>query len=460
MITFYYKMTDFVGSDDICIICYANLAVMKPSNCSHRSICGQCSDQVAVNAKKNGHILRCCICRVPYTHIEKHRYVQIHQTLVGDALEKDEVVQVKIDDPTKGVDNVPLFLPLRVTTDVVSNRFELTITSPVTGMLSQSMNDDIIHRLELTKTVSVNGILTQSMDYITTDEMKQMVRHIFEKNDLYAYSGRALIGTGVSYGMDIALQGMNGCVNITGVDAISSAIAFSILFTVDVYRWANDEISLEQLCVNTGEHVLGVSAQMGGSLLGAIAGAKLGLLVGAPIGPYCLIPVFLFAILGGFGADLLVRSCYRKITEGYKKNKAKKEILVLETKAALQLGINMTTHTFNDALRIFRRLQEDSHPSHHNNSAESNYKFGSVIANWSVVREHYSRAGKMYGDDGSLEIRIAVYTMSVWDKVSSSWQIKRTWFSEKTNAKINDLPLKTPLLNEQREVVRLRYIYL
>ncbi len=377
--------------------------------------------------------------------MEQHRYMQVNQTLLSNAnMNESDAVEIKVDNPTKGVENIPLFV---------------TAGTLIGGL---DYNEYIAECLEMSKSVEIDGILAQTSNYyeIAEETMKEMVRYIFEKNDIAAFSGRAFIGTGVSYGMDVGLAGLTGGTNITSVDAVSSAVTFVILFVVDLYRWSNDDITLEQLGVNTGEHVLGVSAQMGGSLLGALVGVNIGLVAGVVTFPFVVMPVVLFAILGGFGADLLVRTCYRKAIQWWKKRKFLEEIAVLEKNASNELGINLETMSFKEAHRVFRKQQIATHPDKHNNSPDSNLQFMAVIANWMVIREHYARAGKLYDDNNgaSIEIRIAIYAMMVWRK--GTWELVRTWFGKKTNAPVNDLPLTPPKHNEPHEFVRLRYIYL
>jgi len=452
-----------VSGTDICMACQVALADVLHSVCGHRVLCNDCLQSLATNVRRRtGRSPMCPTCRVEMdeTAIQLRRDLQLEETKVCDADPADNILPYgALLDFRRGADDGEMYFADTQTMARVSqavracSRGELSVPAlceALDGQLNGAERE--LAFVELNKHVDLHQTLVDidrslmCRDGLWATYARHMVQRTVEGQDGTGMAARSAVGVVA----DVVVVGAFGFSSLSHTNAATNLVVCLILSSIDVYRWSKGDITWDQLACNIGEHTVGCSAALGGS----IGGAALGSMVGGPLAPVTMI---LGALLGGFFGDFTARRTYRGAITACTKGEETEDEARLRAinDAAVTLGVDLQRDGFALAKRKFRRMILHSHPDRApagdalQNAAEA----ARIIAAWQIVRGHYEARNQLGDGDGNKEPEalIIIWVMKTRRSANAAWEVVRTWFGEMDNA---------PVHHGQNEIVERKTVYM
>jgi len=292
--------------------------------------------------------------------------------------------------------------------------------------------------VELTKDVNLHQtLMTLDAEYfqkcVTYEELAQcIIRRVSQGHDACATGARAVL-SGAADTLQIAVLGVRSVTNMSFANFAVNATLALMLSSVELYRWAIDELSMNEMALNVGEHWAGCAA--------AVGGAAVGYGLGVYAGPMAPVACPVFAVAGSVLADFLSRKLYQWMTKkavGHEVDVQKAEALKV---AASHLGIDLEQDGFEEAKEKFRRQIRVDHPDKNTDPTSGNRvqseKAADVIAHWQIVRAHYKDKSKkadipLFGSDREdcAEVAVHIHTLKKRNNVSENWKVVRAWFGD------------------------------
>jgi hypothetical protein len=146
-----------------------------------------------------------------------------------------------------------------------------------------------------------------------------------------------------------------------------------------------------------------------------------------------------FMCTGSYVADFAARKAYRKALPKEKSCVEEREELVEHTmskleiaqKAADKFGVNLNSHSFEEAHIRFRKMLLAAHPDKHPNASaehleELTAETRDIIACWGIVRLHYAEAGAVAECEVD-ETFVTTTVLYAWDAALNGWKVVRSW---------------------------------
>jgi hypothetical protein len=304
--------------------------------------------------------------------------------------------------------------------------------------------------MELAKDADLHSVILKVDQKIlqqhdSSAHFRSILKHVIEKDDQKALRGRAIIGT-AAVAADIAIEGLgSGLRHFGTADVISSVAILALFSAVEIGRCiADPTYTLKALSINIGEHACGCTAGAVGAWAGFVGVTTL-----LGTGPLGVILGIISMFGASFACDLTVRTKYRTSAKDWTTAEVETEKRSFVERTAASMGIDIKTHNFAAAKKIYREELLKIHPDRavdpevKKTNGEATVEF---IAGWQIVRAYYKDVLKDSGlcCTGGAEVQdakepegfVEVFKMKIQKPGQETWTTVRTWFSPRRNAEV------------------------
>jgi uncharacterized membrane protein YhiD involved in acid resistance len=240
---------------------------------------------------------------------------------------------------------------------------------------------------------------------VTRTYVQEIVRYTIEETDYLAVGARAVAGSMGGAILKCFLFGANRNGKVQWESGVHTSTLICMMVCVGkLYRYSvSPDMTAKEFAKNVGEHVVGCGAAVAGAWAAGAAGAAVGSVFPAGVGTFIggVFGAIFFMCTGSYVADFAARKAYRKALPKEKSCVEEREELVEHTmskleiaqKAADKFGVNLNSHSFEEAHIRFRKMLLAAHPDKHPNASgehleELTAETRDIIACWGIIRLH------------------------------------------------------------------------
>jgi hypothetical protein len=425
--------------------------------CGHRFCCRKCYNDLM---ERSGGRAKCPICRCPIEGETDTTLIQLNPATISESISRLQgsyPCGALIDNDNRIVGDARALQAVREACLAVraGHLSSYELKNALATRLTVAQREMAL--VELHKDTDFHGVLQHLDSRLSeTTKYQTLIQHMTVRavhdTDNTAIALRAGGQAVVSVGAAVASSGLTALTTFTETDCIGGIIIFCVLTSLELYRCAKGELSLQEMGKNIGEHVVGTGASIAGAYGAALATnvvlnmefALSGATVATSLGPAGTVLGLILGLGVGFGMDYFARKGYRHFfpSEQQEEEMRLEEMERQQTPeeiargAAKQLNVDLATHSMAEAQSRFRRKLLSVHPDKNPNATpEEQDRLQEVtrttIACWAIVREHYKSTIKGPDDGPGIEEAFVVGNiLRCFDPMKNAWLIARTWFGE------------------------------